>query len=341
MSSTISSFSLSTILRQTVMTAQTNLASAEQEISTGRYADVGLQLGGQTGQAVSLRSEESLLQTIVNSNTSVTTSLSSSQNVLTNLQSTANNFLQSLIQGNNNASSATQLQATATTNLQSLLSELNTSVNGQHIFAGINTSVAPMTDNSSAVSTAFNTYLSGIGATSATITPSQMQTFLSSSQFTSLFQSGAGGSWSNWSSASDAPIVSQISPNQTVTTSVSANQSAFQQLTQAYAMVADLGTSNLSSDTYNTLLNQATSVIQGAVSGLTGLQAGLGTAQSSITNANNYMSTQLSSLSTQIGALENVDTYSVSTQATQLQTQIETAYTLTAQLQQLSLTKYL
>ena len=106
-------------------------------------------------------------------------------------------------------------------------------------------------------------------------------------------------------------------------------------------MVADLGTTSLSSTAYQTVVNSAETLMQSAISGLTNIQAGLGTAQSAITTSNNYMSTQLNTLSTQIGNLENVDTYAVSTQATDLETQIETAYQLTSQLQQLSLVKYL
>jgi flagellar hook-associated protein 3 FlgL len=53
------------------------------------------------------------------------------------------------------------------------------------------------------------------------------------------------------------------------------------------------------------------------------------------------MSLQMNILSTQIGNLESVNTYEVSTRITDLQTQIETSYKLTADLQQLSLVHYL
>jgi flagellar hook-associated protein 3 FlgL len=46
-------------------------------------------------------------------------------------------------------------------------------------------------------------------------------------------------------------------------------------------------------------------------------------------------------LGTQIGNLDNVNPYEVATRVNSLQTQIQTAYALTAQLQQLSLVKYL
>ena len=48
------------------------------------------------------------------------------------------------------------------------------------------------------------------------------------------------------------------------------------------------------------------------------------------------MSVQMNVLSTQIGNLEDVNPYQASTQVTDLQTQIETAYELTSQLSQLS-----
>ncbi len=81
-----------------------------------------------------------------------------------------------------------------------------------------------------------------------------MQSFLNN-QFAPLFQ---GANWtSDWSSASNTTISSQISESQTVTTSVSANQSAFQDLAQAYTMVANLGTQNLSADALNAVVTTA------------------------------------------------------------------------------------
>jgi flagellar hook-associated protein 3 FlgL len=58
-------------------------------------------------------------------------------------------------------------------------------------------------------------------------------------------------------------------------------------------------------------------------------------------NASDQMSLQMNLLSTQVGGLESVNTYEVATRITDLQTQIETSYSLTSQLQQLSLVKYL
>jgi flagellar hook-associated protein 3 FlgL len=53
------------------------------------------------------------------------------------------------------------------------------------------------------------------------------------------------------------------------------------------------------------------------------------------------MAAQMTILQTQIGSLDNVDPAAVATQLSALQTQLETAYQLTAQIQKLSLAQYI
>lgn len=348
MSSYISTSSISTTLLQSVLNAQQQLSISEQEASSGSYADVGLQLGAVTNQDFSLRQEQTQMQTYADTNNAVSTRLSGTQNVLSQLQTTAQNFLNSLISSTNQNGVGTDLQTTAQDALQSFTTQLNTSVNGQYIFAGINTGVQPVTNyfsagsaNSASVDSAFQAafgFSQSSSSNVATITGSQMQNFLTT-QFPSLFQ---GTNWtSNWSSASDTTISSQISDTETATTSVSANQTAFQELAQGYTMVASLGAQDLSTDALNQVVSQATTMMQQGIAGLVSMQTNLGFTQNDITDANNQMSVQLNILSTQISNLESVNPYQISTQVTSLQTQIETAYSLTSQLQKLSLVNYI
>ena len=51
-----------------VMQAQSSLASAMTEESTGQYADLGLQLGDQSGRELSLKEQVRLLQTLTSGN---------------------------------------------------------------------------------------------------------------------------------------------------------------------------------------------------------------------------------------------------------------------------------
>lgn len=347
MSSYISSYSLSSVLQQAILKAQSNLVTAQQEVSTGTYADVGLQLGAATGQDISLRADNSLMQTLADTNNVASLRLSSTQSVLGTLQTTAQNFLNALL-SSTGTPSASSLQSTAQSGLESMIAGLNTSAGGQYIFGGINTGTAPITDyyasSSSPNQVAVNTAFSGTFGFSQTspsvssITGTQMQSFLNT-QFPPLFQ---GANWTtDWSAASNTTITSQISESQSASTSVSANQSAFQDLAQAYTMVANLGTQNLNSGALTAVTTTATSLVQKAITGLTDMQVNVGLVQSSISTANDQMSVQMNILTTQINNLESVNPYQVATRVTALQTQIETAYSLTAQLHKLSLVNYI
>jgi flagellar hook-associated protein 3 FlgL len=347
MTSFISTQSISSLMRQSVLRMQSDLAASETELTTGNYADIGLQLGAKTGDTVSLQAEASFLQTVTDTNQTVGTRLSTTQANLSGLQTAAQTLLDSLIQNDGSVSNASTIQALGKSNLEGLISALNSTVSGDYIFAGTNTSKQPLTDyyaaaapNKAAVDTAFAAAF-GMPQTSpgvSAISGANMQSFLDN-QFASLFQ---GASWAaNWSSASSQTLTNRISGSQTASTSVSANNTAFQQLAQAYSMVADLGTQTLNSSAYQSVTSTARGLLTSAISNLTDLQASAGLVQSDVSSATNQMSVQMNILSTQIGNLESVNPYEIATRVTDLKTQIETSYSLTSQLQQLSLVKYL
>jgi flagellar hook-associated protein 3 FlgL len=342
--SSISTASLSSVLSSSVSNLQTQLAEAEIELSTGQDADVGLTLGAGTGQAISLQQQESYLQTLTTSNNAAATRLTNTQTVLGNVQSTAQDFLNSLIENNNITSSASSLQTSATSGLQSLISNLNSELGGSYIFAGTNTATAPISDyfassspNAAAVNSAITTQF-GSPPDFSTTTGAQMTSFLDN-QFSSLF---SGANWtSDWSSASDTTLSNQISTSSKQSTSVSANRAAFQQLAEAYTMVSSLGSQNLTSDAYQAVVTKAQSLVSSAITGLTDIQANVGVVQSNITSSNTQMSAQITIFSTQVDNLESADAYNAATNVNNLQTQIETAYSLTNQLKQLSLVNYI
>ena len=352
----ISTQAISSAMRQSILSMQSDLAQAQKEQASGRLADVGLSLGAQSGQTVSPRNQQSQLQTITDTNAVVSTRLSTTVQALTGIQQTARSFLNNLTTDQTGETSASVIQQQAQNGLQSLIAGLNTTLGGQYIFAGVNTDVKPISDyfatpasaSKQAVDQAFQTAF-GFSQTSSNvvnITPAQMQAFLSG-PFAQLFQSGpASGTppssnWSDWSSASDKPISSRISASELVDTSVSANQPGMQQLAMAYTMASDLGIQNMSQSTQQVVLQTAAAATGVSVQDLTNIQANIGTTQQRITNANNQMSVQMNILQTQDSNLENVDPYATATKITNLTTQIETAFQLTAQLQNMSLAKFL
>jgi len=345
--STISTASLTSVLSQSVSSLQTQLANAELELSTGQDADVGLTLGFTAGQTISLQGQQSYLQTLTTTNNTAATRLSNTQTILSNMQSTAEDFLNSLIENDGSSATSSAMQTSATGDLQSMIANLNSQLNGSYIFAGTNTANAPITDYfasgsanaaavNSAITTAFPSYpdLSGVSE-------SDMTNFLNT-QFDSLFSGNwSTASGSGWSSASDTPLTSQVSATNKQNTSVSANQTAFRQLAEAYTMVSSLGNQNLSASAYQAVVTKAQSLVSSAITGLTDIQTDTGFVQSEITSSNNQMSAQMTVFSTQIDNLESADAYDAATKVNNLQTQIETAYSLTNQLRQLSLVNYI
>jgi flagellar hook-associated protein 3 FlgL len=342
----ISTQYLSSSLQLSVLKMQTELATAQAESASGQYADIGLQLGNQAGQEISLQNENGLLQTYTTTNSQVATSLSTTQSALSSLQTNAQNTLNELTEWNGSTDIGSELQSLGANGLQSLIATTNTSVSGQYVFGGINSANPPLTSYTgtaaqTTLQNAFATYLAGLAppATAATVTATQMQTFLASPAVTSQFQ---GAAWAaNWSSASSTNISSNISPTETITSTTNANQPAFQDLAQGYALLNEFAGTSINQSALQVVATRASTLINQAVTSLTTTQATLGSAQQSLTDANANMSAQMTILQTQINNLDSVNLYQTSTLVSSLTTQIQTAYSLTAALQKLSLVNYL
>ncbi len=340
----ISTNYMATALLPSIAQTETTLASAEIEASTGQYANIGLQLGDQSGYELSLKNENDLLQTLTSSNGVVTTNLTTSQDALNSILTEAQNTMSSLTAWTaGSTGSGATLQNLGVGSLQSLIATTNTASNGQYVFGGINSGAPPMTDYSSAQSTIAQAFQSYFGfaptdAAASSVTASQMQSFLTG-PFAAQF---SGANWaSNWSSASSTNTSDQIAPGETIDTSTNANEPGFQQLTQGYAMLAGFGGSQLSASAQQAVASAAGSLITEGLSSITATGAEVGTALSQVTEANNSMSSQMTILQTQIGNLDNVNSAAVATQISTLSTQLQTAYQLTAQLQKLNIAQYL
>jgi flagellar hook-associated protein 3 FlgL len=347
--SMVSTYSIGASALASLARTQNQLTQLTAESSSGQYADLGLQLGDQSGYELSLRNQTNLLQTLSTANNLTVTNLSTAQSALDSMRTaaqTALNALTSVTAGSTSAAST--LQSAGSNALQSLIADANVTSNGQYVFGGDNTAVAPMADYfssttsaaKSAIDAAFQSTF-GFAPTSASasaITASQMQTFLSGT-FASLF---SGTNWTgDWSSASSTDVTTQIAPGESATTSTNANQPGFQQLAEGYAMLAEFGGSSLSSATQQAVITAASSLINQGVASLTTTEATLGSTQTRVTDATTSMSTQLTILQTQIGNLDNVNYSAVAVQLSSLSTQLETAYQLTAQLQKMNLAQYL
>lgn len=334
--------------RTTVLKLQNRLVTAQQELASGRLADVGVTLGGRTGETVSLRQQYARFTTLVETNSTATTRLDVTQATLQSFSDTAQGFISTLLASRDTDSGPSVSQGDAQANLVALMDGLNSTLTGQHLFGGINTNTQPITDyyatptpaNRQAVIDAFTTAFGTPpnDPANSNITAAAMQTFIDG-PYADLFEQPA---WSSdWSAASSSNLTSRISTFEQLETSTNATEDGYRKLAKVYTMIADLGVGTLNKEAFGTLVDSAVQMAGQAVEDVAKVQAKLGTAQARIASANERMSSQLNIMNTQIDNLETVDPFEAATRVTTLLTQLETAYSLTARVQRLTILNYL
>ncbi len=343
----VSTQAVSSATRLSILKMQTELAKNEKELGSGRWADMGLQLGNKTGRTVSLRQDYLRFESIVDTNGLVASRLDASQATLAGVLGMAQDFVSTMLAIRDGETGPELAQAEGKNNLEALISSLNISQGGQYLFAGINTDVRPLNDYfgpASAAKTQVDAaFLAefGIAQTDAgilNITPADMETFLDG-DFAALFDPAA---WvPDWSSASNQNVRSRVSTSELVDTSANANEEPLRMIAMAYTMVTEFASTGLSENTYKAVVEKAWTVASEAVQGVIVMQARLGTAQQRVSNANERMEVQLNILNTHINELELIDPHETATRITTLETQLDMAYALTARAQQLSLLNYL
>lgn len=367
----VSTSTLSGILQNTVSRLQSQMTSIETENSTGLLADIGLTLGADSGRDIALHQQYAELNGLTASNVVVTTQLDTAYTAVTTMQKSAADMLKQVITGMSgtpSSSGSAAIQSAATGALSGFIAGANSEVAGVYVFGGVNTANQPIASYSTspatsaaqqAVQAALSNYLGAHSLTSVSqMTAAQMQEFLTATpsstpslpanqSFSSLFQSGAASptppsmNWSDWSQASDTPLTNRISLKLTETTSVSANNTAFQSMAKGLTMLSEFSNLNLTAEAYSALMKTAQSVINTAGTQLTETAASIGTIQNSVNQSNSSITLQQNVLNKQINAREAVDPYTVATQVTNLSTQLQVAYSLTSQIHKLSLVNFL
>ncbi|MEQ1718275.1 MAG: flagellar hook-associated family protein [Hyphomicrobium sp.] len=344
----ISTAALSQQTTSAIARLQKKLVAAQTELTTGRHADVGLELGAKTGLSVALRQDHVQLSAVVESNSLVATRLSATQASLQNISGIAQNYLAVLVRAQATTSAAETIVVEAQAGLSSLFEGLDVSVDGQYLFAGINSDVRPVENyfgtpapaSRNAVAAAF---LSAFGVAQSSpaaqaITPAQMQTFLN----TTLPPEFADPNWmNNWSEASDKNIRSRIGRQELVETSTNANELAFRDLTAGLVMVADLGFANLNDSARQVILDKAIGLVGKAVSGIGDIQSQLGVTQERLKSSTDVLNIQIRQVTVALGNIENVDEAEVATRITTLMTHLESAYSITRRIHELSIMDYL
>lgn len=345
----ISNLSVQSAMRSTINQVQNELVQSQKEVVTGQLYNIGETLGGTTTRALDLRRERDMMENLMATNSVVTQRLSSSQMALETISDAGQTALNTYVAlaGSTDSTQLSTAVQTLTSVIDQVVDAANTSVNGEYIFAGINTDEKPMGDyitDETGARTAFDTAFTGYfgfakdDPQAEFITPTQMQDFLDIA-IEPMFTGGS--EWETaWSTASDTPMTSRISRTEVVQSSVSVNETGFKQL--AYATIIGIELLNLpiSSDTRAVVSNEAIDSMGKAIYGVDSQRGLLGLSENRVSMANEVLQAQVDIVKLNLDDLEGVDVYAASTKITALTNQMEISYNLTSRISELSLVNY-
>ncbi len=343
----ISTYAIGEAVRSHIMRSQSRLADAQQELSTGVHADVGVKIGGQYASLTYLRQQHEEMITLDRSNSVLSTKLGVTQDALESMVTGAQDFVAEVLGAQGTGSQAV-IQKQAGSRITALNDLVNSSFDGAYLFSGTNSGQAPMNDFFSdppsaartAVETAFITEFGFPPDDPAveSISDTAMTTFLEGA-FSDLFDDPAWGT--NWSNASDNIASVRISNTEKVEAGVSANEDAFRLLTSVYVAASELGTALQNSTTFDALTTWISERTGSAVKEVSVVQARVGTVEQRIGDAIDRSEIQRDVLKIRIDEIQGVDPFEATARVTSLLTQIETSYAVTARIQQLSILNYL
>ncbi|HEV7307455.1 flagellar hook-associated family protein [Ensifer sp.] len=347
----VSNLAIQTAMRLTIAQNQSDLLKATQEQTTGRHYDVGLTLGASTSQSLNIQREIDRLKSLKSTNSVVTQRLSGSQGALETMAKSAEKLRDTLVTyKGNDAASQLKIQKTEIMGaLQTFTAAANTSFNGEFLFSGINTDAKPLADYSttppSAAKTAFDNALSTfMGAQLPPLTGmdqfsvTQMQDFIKNTVEPMFTGTGWDASWSN---ASNQNMTSRISASEVIESSTNANTAGFRNFALASVISAELMDKNVTPEVRAAIGVAALDYAEKGLAGLNAERSQLGISESRVKKANTSIDAQLTIFTNQFNALEGIDVEETATRINTLKVQLETSYTLTSRLQQMSLLNFL
>ena len=323
-------------------------AQSSSDLISSDYAG----LGDAAGAALDLSGQVALNTTYQTNANEAATQAQVAQSALGQIQTLVSGFASQLLE----PASATQvglatLATSASSALQQVANLLNTKIGDDYVFAGQDSSNPPIpnpaTLSTSAFATAIQNAVANLDSQSASATQAQ------------ILGAAAPGATSPFSAsleASNLAASADIGDGLSVQTSVLADQNAnavsagtgststgsyTRDILASLATVAALGTQTASDPKVVSLLSLTQTTLSNADDALNTDIGSLGARQQTITNAQSELTSTATALTTQLGNLQDADTAEVATKLSTAQNQLQASYKIIADLEQLSLAKYL
>lgn len=310
-----------------------DIQKLNQELSTGKAADLAEHLGGSYSRLTGIERDMRLLDGYRVSISEAEQFTELMQARLGQINEISSEFARGLIAGDasNSAASANALSEEGRVQFATVVSMLNSEAAGRSLFAGDTTDVTPVIDSDTFLAE-LETVVAG-ATTAADVEAALDAWFAAPGGYDSFAYAG--------STTAIAPL--KMSSTASVPIDIRADDDALKDVLKGLAMaaMAEAPGTSLSSEEKGTLFRNSGEALLSAENGLIGLQARLGIAQEQIDGWSVRNQSELAGLEYAKGALIAIDPYEAATELEAAQFQLESLYAVTVRLSQLSLVNFL
>ena len=354
--SSISTLQFSLFNRGNVQRTSLDLQRAGQEVSTGKKADIFAALGPRAASVMRLRANEGDSQTFRDANEVLGNKL---QAMMTSVDAARGRIQQVLTTAIANATRPTNgaevLQMDALAAMESVISTLNTSYNGDFLFAGLKSDSTPLTRWGEVNATTGLSprdamqSLFGAGpldAATANALAADINLAFDSADATdpnrnyeATFYGGSpaldGGGQPT------RQVNAWVNTGQEVVYGVRANDDAFREAIKGLGMLAVTDVSQMDEAAYETYMGHVIDALTSASEGMLNASARIGFNQQVVETTQSQLTDLSLVRRTQITDYEGVDPYEAITRMKSLETQLQASYQVSARLSDLSILNYL
>ena len=243
------------------------------------------------------------------------------------------------------------LQEAASTAIDRVNSFLNSQIAGRTLFSGVQTDVAPMqamttVNGATGVSPqqAVNQVIANVGP--ITDAASALAVANGPDGVSSLFDDTNSNvnlrySTTLYNGANSGATTARLDSGYQIDYSLRADDPAFRELQQGLYMLASVPYGSIPDDAYAAWQDEAVKHLNAGFQGAIDVSAELGFKQSVVADALTRHDASIAQLNNQVADLEAADPYQTSLRLSQLQTQLEATFSITARMNDLTLTKFL
>jgi flagellar hook-associated protein 3 FlgL len=351
----MTNFSISTLgsylqLNGSIRNLQRSLLDGQKELSTGVKADLMAALGSQTTSDVDLRNAYAETTEFKTTAGVVSIRLDTMQTALTSIKD-------SLDKARIQALTATspvarqQLQQLAKSTIDQINSLLNTQIDGRYLFAGTQTDTAPVQGQNAVNAATSLSPQQAVAQIIANLGPmtdaaSALNVANGTDGVSSLFDDSNSDpnlryTPTVYNGATTGSVTARLDRGYEVDYGLRADNPAIRDALQGLYMLASVPSGSVPDDAYAAWQSQAVSHLDKGFEGVIGMAANVGFQQSAVAEATTRHESTLTQLNSQIVNLEQADPYETAARLSQLQTQLEATFQVTARMSQLTLTKFL